>query len=95
MTNFLMLAVFALMSFSGCARSLRQSEAEQIATERFNTVCKNHGIEASVFSGPTETEVGGAYFAFQWTRSGAEAQAIIVTVDRLGVTEVGFAEPVR
>jgi hypothetical protein len=86
-----LIAVATILLLIGCGRSMTERDARQIAEGRYRQVCGEMHYCPSDLSGPTETSVGGAAFAYEWkSRDPHSTLGVLITVDDDGDTNVSF-----
>lgn len=60
------IVIFAIVAFLFPKGISSKAHALQLATDSFKKVCKEENIAPSLYSGPIETTVEGAKWAFEW-----------------------------
>ena len=86
----LALLVVILVGIS-CRGKVTESEARQIAVDRFLKVCAGSKLDRKSYNGPVLSEVGGVPYAFEWTKKpGETGDGILISVDEGGVTNVSY-----
>ncbi len=72
-------------------KPVSESEARQIAEERFLKVCANFKLDRKSYGDPIVTKVAGFPYEFEWNnKPDSNSDGVLITVDDSGLTNVSF-----